>query len=145
MHREAVDAQQVCAGAVMVWSDCGDLLQRSNGSRLSCGAELEHSQMEFYNTGREPVTGRVGVGRRQLQALVRRPLTATSQQTDQLPRVGAPSTRAIAEPFRRSAPLTKRAFARPIPPWMEEASDLQMRTASIILGAMTPAGAAPLP
>src|SRR6266571_1248501 len=42
-----------------------------NGLRLSCGAELECSQTEFYNTERGRVTRCREHGRRQLQALVR--------------------------------------------------------------------------
>src|SRR6266536_2826836 len=42
-----------------------------NESRLSCGAELEGSQGEFYHTARKTFSGSIGGGRRQLQALVR--------------------------------------------------------------------------
>src|SRR6266566_5098362 len=42
-----------------------------NESRLSCGAELEGSQGEFYHTARKTFSGSIGDGRRQLQALVR--------------------------------------------------------------------------
>src|SRR5207249_8679346 len=48
-----------------------------NGRRLSCGAELEDSQTEFYKTASGGVSGSVGDGRRQLQARVRRLLSAT--------------------------------------------------------------------
>src|SRR5438477_11897646 len=41
-----------------------------NESRLSCGAELEGSQGEFYHTGRKTFSGSIGDGRRQLQALL---------------------------------------------------------------------------
>ncbi len=44
-----------------------------NGVRLSCGAELEGSQPELYNTECRGVTEPIGDGRRQLQALVRQP------------------------------------------------------------------------
>src|SRR2546421_8339008 len=47
-----------------------------NELRLSCGAELECSQTEFYNTVCTSVTGSVEHGRRQLQALVRQPAPA---------------------------------------------------------------------
>src|SRR5258706_16266939 len=43
-----------------------------NGSRLSCGADLEGSQTEFYHTVSLESFGTVGGWRRQLQALVRR-------------------------------------------------------------------------
>lgn len=42
-----------------------------NGWRLSCGAELEGSQTEFYNSEDGRGTGAAEDGRRQLQALVR--------------------------------------------------------------------------
>ena len=48
-----------------------DTLGAPNGWRLSCGAELEYSQTEFYNTGYGGVSGSVEDGRRQLQARVR--------------------------------------------------------------------------
>ncbi len=53
-----------------------------NESRLSCGATLECSQTEFYNTDRKPVTASLGEGRRQLQARVRQrdEVGATPQQ-----------------------------------------------------------------
>src|SRR5712691_1876781 len=41
-----------------------------NESRLSCGAELEGSQGEFYHTARKTFSGSLGMGRRQLQALL---------------------------------------------------------------------------
>src|SRR6266566_2089675 len=41
-----------------------------NESRLSCGAELEGSQGEFYHTARKTFSGSIGDGRRQLQALL---------------------------------------------------------------------------
>jgi len=41
-----------------------------NESRLSCGAELEGSQGEFYHTARQTFSGSIGDGRRQLQALL---------------------------------------------------------------------------
>src|SRR5204863_764374 len=43
-----------------------------NESRLSCGAAWKCSQTEFYTTEWKHVTGALGDGRRQLQALVRR-------------------------------------------------------------------------
>ncbi len=46
------------------------LLLLPNESRLSCGAELEGSQGEFYNTARKTFSGSIGDGRRQLQALL---------------------------------------------------------------------------
>ena len=42
----------------------------SNESRLSCGAELEGSQGEFYHTARKTFSASIGDGRRQLQALL---------------------------------------------------------------------------
>ncbi len=42
-----------------------------NESRLSCGAKLEYSQMEFYHTAGRTFAGFIEEGRRQLQALVR--------------------------------------------------------------------------
>ena len=50
-----------------------------NESRLSCGAELEGSQGEFYHTARQTFSGSIGDGRRQLQAHVR--LRATSHSS----------------------------------------------------------------
>src|SRR5436190_2098657 len=50
-----------------------------NESRLSCGATLKYSQMEFYHTARQTFSGSSGDGRRQLQALVR--LRATSHSS----------------------------------------------------------------
>src|SRR5438128_1179227 len=41
-----------------------------NESRLSCGATLKYSQMEFYHTARQTFSGTIGDGRRQLQALL---------------------------------------------------------------------------
>src|SRR6266702_6833065 len=41
-----------------------------NESRLSCGATLKYSQMEFYHTARQTFSGSIGDGRRQLQALL---------------------------------------------------------------------------
>src|SRR6266487_878904 len=41
-----------------------------NESRLSCGAELEGSQGEFYHTARKTFSGSIWDGRRQLQALL---------------------------------------------------------------------------
>ena len=41
-----------------------------NESRLSCGATLKYSQMEFYNTARKTFSGSIRDGRRQLQALL---------------------------------------------------------------------------
>src|SRR5437870_2691630 len=49
-----------------------------NGSRLSCGAKLECSQPEFYNTACKTFSGSIGDGRRQLQALVRLRTTSHS-------------------------------------------------------------------
>ena len=48
------------------------LRQPSNGSRLSCGAELKCSQTKVYHTGARRSLGSIERGRRQLQALVRR-------------------------------------------------------------------------
>src|SRR6266545_8172197 len=42
-----------------------------NESRLSCGAKLKYSQLEFYHTAGRTFAGLVEEGRRQLQALVR--------------------------------------------------------------------------
>src|SRR5436190_10547658 len=42
-----------------------------NEMRLSCGAERERSQTEFYDTGRRSAQESLGHGRRQLQACVR--------------------------------------------------------------------------
>ncbi len=74
---------------------------RPNGSRLSCGAELEDSQTEFYHTERKGVTAAGDHGRRQLQALVRlhteivarlRPCTAAqSPASPALDRAGRPA------------------------------------------------------
>src|SRR5437879_1323079 len=50
----------------------GDRVGRPNESRLSCGAELESSQMKFYHTAWRTFSGCIEDGRRQLQALVRR-------------------------------------------------------------------------
>src|SRR3989454_6319630 len=41
-----------------------------NESRLSCGAKLKYSQMEFYHTARRTFAGLFEEGRRQLQALL---------------------------------------------------------------------------
>src|SRR6266576_2843979 len=41
-----------------------------NESRLSCGAKLTYSQMEFYHTARRTFAGLFEEGRRQLQALL---------------------------------------------------------------------------
>src|SRR5206468_773570 len=49
-----------------------------NESRLSCGAELEGSQGEFYHTASKTFSGSIGDGRRQLQALVRLRTTSHS-------------------------------------------------------------------
>ncbi len=50
-----------------------------NESRLSCGAELECSQTEFYHTAGSTFAGLIENGRRQLQAHVRRgPITRGS-------------------------------------------------------------------
>src|SRR6266550_8006551 len=49
-----------------------------NGSRLSCGAKLKYSQMEFYHTARRTFAGLIEEGRRQLQALVRLRTTSHS-------------------------------------------------------------------
>src|SRR6266498_1641428 len=43
----------------------------SNESRLSCGAKLKYSQLEFYHTAGRTFAGLIEEGRRQLQALVR--------------------------------------------------------------------------
>src|SRR5437899_7420802 len=56
--------------------DLGTL--RPNESRLSCGAKLECSQIEFYNTAGRTFTGPIEEGRRQLQAHVRLPTTSQS-------------------------------------------------------------------
>src|SRR6266550_521325 len=49
-----------------------------NESRLSCGAKLKHSQMEFYHTARRTFAGLIEEGRRQLQAHVRLRTTSHS-------------------------------------------------------------------
>ena len=67
-----------------------------NESRLSCGAKLEYSQMEFYHTARRTFAGLIEEGRRQLQALVR--LRTTSHS------LGPPFHRAPRS-TRRSRPL----------------------------------------
>src|SRR5437899_8193198 len=48
-----------------------------NGWRLSCGAELECSQREFYYTGCRTSSEAIEDGRRQLQARVRLPQLST--------------------------------------------------------------------
>jgi len=45
---------------------------RTNGWRLSCGAEPECSQTECHDTASRTSSGFIGHGRRQLQARVRR-------------------------------------------------------------------------
>src|SRR2546426_12301907 len=47
-----------------------------NGSRLSCGAKLKYSQMEFYHTAGRTFAGLIEAGRRQLQAPVRQQAVA---------------------------------------------------------------------
>ena len=59
--------------------------------RLSCGAELECSQTEFYNTGRAYVTEGREHGRRQLQALVR--LRTDDRGSGPIPALVFPSPR----------------------------------------------------
>src|SRR6266576_3660514 len=49
-----------------------------NESRLSCGATLKYSQMEFYHTARRTFAGLIEEGRRQLQAHVRLRTTSHS-------------------------------------------------------------------
>ena len=41
-----------------------------NESRLSCGATLKYSQMEFYHNARKTFSGSIRDARRQLQALL---------------------------------------------------------------------------
>src|SRR6266699_3612603 len=69
----------------------------SNESRLSCGAKLKHSQMEFYHTARRTFAGLIEEGRRQLQAHVR--LRTTSHSL-------GPSFHRAARSTRRNRPLT---------------------------------------
>src|SRR5436309_12989228 len=86
------------AGAAKNFNQGMVTVKRPNGSRLSCGAGLEHSQGEFYHTAHKTFSGSIGDGRRQLQALVRLRTTSHSSgpsspvaQTGthhRLPRVG---------------------------------------------------------
>src|SRR6266566_5033849 len=68
-----------------------------NESRLSCGATLKYSQMEFYHTARRTFAGLIEEGRRQLQALVR--LRTTSHSL-------GPSFHRAPRSTRRNRPLT---------------------------------------
>src|SRR6266568_1421525 len=68
-----------------------------NESRLSCGAELECSQTEFYHTACKTFAEFIGDGRRQLQALVR--LRTTSHSL-------GPSFHRAPRSTRRNRPLT---------------------------------------
>src|SRR5437660_3524234 len=65
-----------CSRVVFTTTLCFCFPAQPNELRLSCGAELEYSQTEFYNTVCTSVTGSVEHGRRQLQALVRQPAPA---------------------------------------------------------------------
>ena len=56
-----------------------------NESRLSCGARLRCSQTEFYHTACSLFSGLFEDGRRQLQALVRLPLTTKLAARDDAP------------------------------------------------------------
>src|SRR6266576_3177728 len=68
-----------------------------NESRLSCGAKLKYSQMEFYHTARRTFAGLIDEGRRQLQALVR--LRTTSHSS-------GPSFHRAPRSTRRNRPVT---------------------------------------
>src|SRR6266576_289996 len=68
-----------------------------NESRLSCGAKLTYSQMEFYHTARRTFAGLIEEGRRQLQAHVR--LRTTSHSL-------GPSFHRAPRSARRTRPLT---------------------------------------
>src|SRR6266550_4996389 len=68
-----------------------------NGSRLSCGAELECSQTEFYNTACKTFSRSVEDGRRQLQALVRR--RKLSRWVDYTKCTGPHSTKRCSTPM----------------------------------------------
>src|SRR6266576_3208336 len=68
-----------------------------NESRLSCGAKLECSQIQFYSTACKTFSGSIGDGRRQLQALVR--LRTTSHSL-------GPSFHRVPRSARRNRPLT---------------------------------------
>src|SRR6266576_2043711 len=61
-----------------------------NESRLSCGAKLECSQTEFYNTAGRTFTGLIEERRRQLQAHVR--LRTTSHSSGPFPSGSTGST-----------------------------------------------------
>ena len=60
-----------CRNGGVQQSSCRCLPAQPNEMRLSCGAKLEYSQMEFYNTGCGWDNATIEDGRRQLQALVR--------------------------------------------------------------------------
>src|SRR5437867_2816867 len=88
---------------------CGRVAQ-PNESRLSCGAELEGSQREFYHTGCKTFSGSIGDGRRQLQALVRLRTTShslgpSSQRPHRSTRRNRPRTVPVTPPSeQRSRP-----------------------------------------
>src|SRR6266536_3134377 len=67
-----------CTGGVFTTTLWFCFLAQPNESRLSCGAELEGSQGEFYHTASKTFSGSIGDGRRQLQALVRLRTTSHS-------------------------------------------------------------------
>ena|SRR5213593_614713 len=50
------------AGAAKNFNQGMVTVKRPNGSRLSCGAGLEHSQGEFYHTARKTFSGSLGTG-----------------------------------------------------------------------------------
>ena len=79
------------------WTEFADSMVLPNGSRLSCGANLKHSQMEFYHTARRTFAGLIEEGRRQLQAHVR--LRTTSHSL-------GPSFHRAPRSTRRNRPLT---------------------------------------
>src|SRR6266480_1350891 len=74
---------------------------RPNETRLSCGAELECSQTEFYITAGRTFTGLIEEGRRQLQAHVR--LRTTSHSSGPIP---SGSTGSTHRPCRCTATVT---------------------------------------
>ncbi len=51
------------------------MLMPPNGSRLSCGAGLEHSQGEFYHTARKTFSGSSGTGAASFKRLLDSALT----------------------------------------------------------------------
>src|SRR6266576_1267712 len=79
------------------WTQAMTCGAQPNESRLSCGAELKHSQMEFYHTARRTFAGLIAEGRRQLQAHVR--LRTTSHSL-------GPSLHREPRSTRRNRPLT---------------------------------------